>query len=488
MSNTNTLKGLQPETVWNHFAALNAVPRPSKKEEKVRAFLRSWFKERNISFREDAVGNLLATKPASPGMENAIPVVLQAHVDMVCQQNEGTDHRFEEEGIDMFVDGDWVRARGTTLGADNGIGVAFALSLLENQNAVHPPLEALFTVDEETGMTGALGLKKGWVQGTFLLNIDTEDDQELTVGCAGGVDVTSTGTYTSSPVPQGYKGLWVRLKGLTGGHSGMDIHLGRGNANLLLSRVLRSLEESACIMLSSWEGGSLRNAIPREGKAHLAIADSHLDQAIAELNRLAQELQAEYAETDPGLCLEWESIDAPTQVLDAVLQQKLIRAVEAAPAGILRMSPTIPGLVQTSNNVSKISAKEGIVSIQCLTRSAVDSEKMAAAEALRSVFSLAGLATEFAGSYPGWTPAPAGSLASHMRDTYVRMFQKEPHVNACHAGLECGIIGERCPGMEMISFGPTITGAHSPDERVSISSVQKSYDYFLEVLRTIPTR
>lgn len=479
---------LEPQSVWSEFAGLNAVPRPSKKEEKIRAYLKKWLEDRNISYREDSVGNLLASKPASPGMEDRVPVVLQAHMDMVCQQNEGTGHDFENDGIHMVVENGWVRARGTTLGADNGMGLAMGLALFADPHAIHPPLELLITVDEETGMTGALGLEPGWVQGKYLLNIDTEDDRELTVGCAGGVDVTATGTYITGKVPPGYVGYEVRLRGLTGGHSGMDIHLGRGNASVLSARLLVALEEAACILVCTWEGGSLRNAIPREAKMTIAVAESHRSKAEACLLEVRDELNSEYSLTDNGLQVEWTQIMAPENCMDSVLQGRLIRAVASAPNGIVRMSPSISGLVQTSNNVSRLEIKEGRVSVQCLTRSSVDSEKMATAQALRGQFALAGLETAFAGSYPGWDPAPAGQLASLMRDTYVSLFQEEPLVNACHAGLECGIIGERCPGMEMISFGPTITGAHSPDERVNIESVAKSFSYLQAVLKAIPER
>ena len=477
---------LEPASVWSEFAGLNAIPRPSKKEEQIRAYLKNWFSERAIAFKEDHVGNLLAHKPASTGMENRVPVVIQAHMDMVCQQNEGTNHDFDAEGINMFVESGWVRARGTTLGADNGMGLAMGLAVFADPNAVHPPLELLITVDEETGMTGALGLQEGWVQGKFLLNIDTEDDRELTVGCAGGVDVTSTGTYSSSAVPSGYRGLSLRLRGLTGGHSGMDIHLGRGNANVLSARVLVALEEAACALVSEWKGGSLRNAIPREAKATIAIANSHWEKALHALSQLKTELTQEHAHTDAALVLEWEEVPVPVKSMDPGVQGRLIRAVASAPNGIVRMSPTISGLVQTSNNVSALHVQPEQATVQCLTRSSVDSEKMATAAALRGQFSLAGLQTEFAGSYPGWDPAPAGALASLMRTTYVGLFNEEPMVNACHAGLECGIIGERCPGMEMISFGPTITGAHSPDERVKIDSVAKSHAFFVEVLKSVP--
>jgi dipeptidase D len=323
MDNRNLIDGgahLEPAGVWSEFAGLNAIPRPSKKEEQIRAYLKNWLEVRGIAYREDAVGNLLAYKPASHGLENSVPVVLQAHMDMVCQQNEGTGHDFERQGIDMYVDNGWVRARGTTLGADNGMGLAMGLALLADSSAVHPALELLITVDEETGMTGALGLETGWVQGKFLLNLDTEDDRELTVGCAGGIDVTAEGTYTPSRIPSGYTGLELRLRGLTGGHSGMDIHLGRGNANVLSARLLVALEEAACILVAEWEGGSLRNAIPREAKTVVAVASSHRQKALDCLTKVKDELTSEYLLTDSGLTLEWKEVETPEWSLDPVLQ------------------------------------------------------------------------------------------------------------------------------------------------------------------------
>jgi dipeptidase D len=479
---------LEPASVWSEFAGLNRIPRPSKKEEQIRAYLKHWFSERAIPFKEDHVGNLLAHKPASLGMEKRVPVVIQAHMDMVCQQNEGTNHDFDSEGINMLVESGWVRARGTTLGADNGMGLAMGLAVFADHNAVHPPLELLITVDEETGMTGALGLQEGWVQGKFLLNIDTEDDRELTVGCAGGVDVTSTGTYSSSPIPAGYRGLSFRLRGLTGGHSGMDIHLGRGNANVLSARVLVALEEAACALVSEWKGGSLRNAIPREAKATIAVANSHWEKALESLSQLKIELIQEYAHTDPSMALEWEEVSVPIKSMDPSVQGRLIRAVASAPNGIVRMSPTISGLVQTSNNVSALHVLPEQATVQCLTRSSVDSEKMATAAALRGQFALAGLQTEFAGSYPGWDPAPAGALASLMRTTYVGLFNEEPMVNACHAGLECGLFKKPYPEMDMVSIGPTIRYPHGPDEMVNIETVGQYWQLLLAVLERIPAK
>ena len=479
------LAHLEPVELWNAFEELNAVPRPSKREDQIQAFAVRVGEDLGLPTAKDSVGNVRITKPASPGMEHAPTVVIQAHLDMVCQKNEGTEHDFDTQGIAMFIEDGWVKAKGTTLGADNGIGVAMAMATLRSKTLVHPAIEVLFTSDEETGMTGALGLQEGWITGKYLLNIDTEDDRELTIGCAGGVDVTATSslTYRKAPVaePMGYS---LQIKGLTGGHSGMDIHLGRGNANLLMARLLRDLEREACILLGTMTGGNLRNAIPRECQATVVMDAPHAQVLEQAFEPLAASIKKEHHATDPLLEITLTST-GPTasKVLEADVQAALLSAISGCPAGILRMNPEVDGLVQTSNNVAKVQISEEGAQVLCLTRSSSESEKMDAAHRIASVLGLAGLTTTFAGSYPGWEPAPGGELAKLMRQTYVDLFHEEPHVNACHAGLECGIIGEKCPGMEMISFGPNIRGAHSPDERVEIASVQKSWDYYVEILK-----
>lgn len=481
------LSQLEPRAVWTAFAELNAVPRPSKREEQVQAFAVQIGESLGLDTAKDAVGNVRIIKPASPGMEAAPTVVIQAHLDMVCQQNEGTGHDFDKEGIDMYTEDGWVKARGTTLGADNGIGVAFAIATLRSSEMIHPAIEVLFTSDEETGMTGALGLETGWIKGKYLLNIDTEDDRELTIGCAGGIDVTARGKASYRPAPaEDPMGFRLTVKGLTGGHSGMDIHLGRGNANLLMMRLLRDLEREACILITQVEGGNLRNAIPRECQATIVMGQAHVALLEDALSPMVAALKKEYASTDPQMEIYLEPLGASnSMVLAAQAQTDIIQAIAASPAGILRMNPDVDGLVQTSNNVARISISPNGIEVLCLTRSSSESEKMDAAQRLAGLYKMAGLETSFAGSYPGWEPAPGGTLASLMHESYVELFQEEPHVNACHAGLECGIIGERCPGMEMISFGPNIRGAHSPDERVEIASVQKSWQYFVDVLKRL---
>jgi dipeptidase D len=479
------VKSLEPQIMWSHFADLNAVPRPSKKEERVIEFILQFGKTLGLPTIKDEIGNVIIKKPATVGMESKATVCLQSHLDMVHQKNSNTQFDFNTQGIDMFVDGDFVKANGTTLGADNGIGVASIMALLSSTDIAHPPIEALFTIDEETGMTGALSLKGGLLSAKYMLNLDTEDDNELTIGCAGGVDITATENYQTEKLNGAYKGFTLTLNGLTGGHSGMDIHKGRGNANKLMNRVLYAAN-SFGIRIVSIDGGSLRNAIPRESVVVLAVAESQAKAFVSFVNEQAAILKQEHQTTDPKLSLTITETNAPMDVLAQSFQDTLLRVVYVCTNGIYRMSPDIEGLVQTSNNVARVLVKDGQYSIQCLTRSSVDSEKMDLANSLKAALEMLGAKVTFTGAYPGWTPKPESPIVSLMANLYKEMFNADAHVNACHAGLECGIIGTNYPNMEMISFGPNITGAHSPDEKVQISSVQKYWKYLLETLKRIP--
>lgn len=482
---SNEVRNLEPKAVWNHFADLNAVPRPSKHEERVIAFMVEFGHSLQLPTRVDEVGNVFITKPATPGMEHRTPVVVQAHLDMVHQKNNDTQFDFATEGIKMVVEGDWVRAEGTTLGADNGIGVAFIMALLSSKDIPHPAIDALFTIDEETGMTGALALQPNMLNGKILLNIDTEDDDELTIGCAGGIDVTGRRAVQMEPSMEEGQAFTIGVKGLNGGHSGMDIHKGLGNANKLMNRVLDALLPLD-VQLAHLDGGGLRNAIPRESTATVVIPNAQVDAFYKTLDQLQATFQAEHKTTDPGVKITWEPTDDPIEVVSASFFSALITALYGLHNGIYRMSPDIEGLVQTSNNVARVLLHNGELVVMCLTRSAVESEKHDLARALQTQLEALGCAVECSGSYPGWTPNPKSNILTTMSGLYRSLFNDEPKIQACHAGLECGILGTNYPDMELISFGPNIRGAHSPDEKCQISSVQKSWTFFLATLEQIP--
>lgn len=484
-TDTSTLRELEPRALWNAFADLNAVPRPSKKEDRVIEFARNYGEQLGLSTQIDAVGNVVIRKPAFPGRESATPVILQAHLDMVCQKNAGTVFDFETRGIEMEVEGDWVHARGTTLGADNGIGVAAAMAVLAAHDIAHPPLEALFTIDEETGMTGAKGLAEDLLQGRILLNLDTEDDRELTIGCAGGVDVGITLEYSPDRLPAALRAFELVVAGLKGGHSGMDIHLGRANANKLMNDLLRHAAGQFGLRIGSIDGGGLRNAIPRESRAVVAVPADRVDAFHDWFHRERDRRLAEIATTDPAARIECRPMTVEA-LLPQDFQDRLLNALHECPHGVYRMSPEIPDLVQTSNNLARVGVADGAVEIGCLTRSSVDAERDELADQIRAIFESIGARVTLSGDYPGWQPVPDSGIVRLMTEIYRERFEEEPIVAACHAGLECGILGSHYPGLEMISFGPNIRGAHSPEERVQISSVQKFWGYLLETLRRIP--
>lgn len=484
-----TIPQLKPQGLWKFFDRLNAIPRPSKKEERVQAWVVELGNNWGFKTQVDAVGNILIQKPATQGMETRTPIVMQSHLDMVCQKNADTEFDFEKDGIRMYVDGDWVRAKGTTLGADNGIGVATILAILDSTDIPHPAIDALFTIDEETGMTGALGLQGGFLEGQILLNLDTEDDDEISIGCAGGVDVTSKRTYETESSVAGLTTMKLELTGGSGGHSGMDIHKGIANANKLMNRLLLVAYDAIDFRIKELSGGGLRNAIPRESHCTVVMDPSDCDAFVTCMNEEFEKVAAEYKTTDADL--HWscqESSNPPGEVLSESVQESLLLAIQACPMGIHRMSPDIPNLVQTSNNLARVHVCEGIISIQCLCRSSVNSEKDDHARSIASAFALAGLDTEYSGVYPGWTPNPSSDIVATMKALYEEKYGEEPRVIACHAGLECGILGTNYPEMDMVSFGPNIRGAHSPDECVQISSVQKFWDYLLDALQRIPVK
>ncbi len=482
------IRNLEPKALWNKFADLNAVPRPSKKEDRVIEFMKKFGNSLGLETFEDEIRNVIIRKPATAGMENRKPIVLQGHLDMVHQKNSDTVFDFDTQGIDMYVDGDWVRARGTTLGADNGLGVAMIMAILESKEIKHPAIEALFTIDEETGMTGALNLKGGVLKGEILLNMDTEEDDEIDIGCAGGIDVTATREYHEEETPEDAVGYTITVKGLNGGHSGMDIHKGLGNANKIMNRLLFDAFENFGLQVAEINGGSLRNAIPRESVAKVIVAGMYDEAYIFDMQEVINDIKTEFKTTEPNLTIEIVKCDLPKKVMDLGVQEGILRSIYAAHNGVYRMSADMENLVETSNNVARVIIKDGAISIGCLTRSSVETSKFDLANALRSAFELCGCEVNLAGSYPGWTP----NVNSEILDLLVKIYEKQnnekPKVVACHAGLECGILGTNYPDMDMISFGPTIQGAHSPDERASIQSAQKFWKFVLEILENIPVK
>lgn len=483
------IRNLEPKALWNKFADLNAVPRPSKKEERVIAFMMEFGQKLGLPTVKDHVGNVIIKKPATPGMENRKTIVMQSHLDMVHQKNNDTNFDFDTQGIEMYVDGDWVRAKGTTLGADNGLGVATIMAILESTDIPHPAIEALFTIDEETGMTGAMGLQGGMLDGEILLNLDTEEDDEIDIGCAGGVDVTATRSYNEEETPEGSVGYTITVKGLKGGHSGMDIHKGLGNANKIMNRLLFDGFENFGLQISEISGGSLRNAIPRESVAKVIIAAIYDEAFVFDMQEIINEIKAEFKTMEPNLTIEIVKSDStPAKVMDLGVQEGLLRAIYAAHNGVYRMSADMADLVETSNNIARVIVKDGEISIQNLTRSSVETSKFDLANALRSAYELFGCEVEFGGSYPGWTPNVNSEILDVLTSIYEKQNGSKPNVVACHAGLECGILGTNYPNMDMISFGPTIHGAHSPDERASISSAQKYWKFVLEILQNIPVK
>lgn len=478
-----SVRSLEPTIVWNHFEDLNAVPRPSKKEERVIKFMQDFGASLNLETYTDAVGNVIIKKPASAGMEDRKTVILQSHLDMVHQKNADTDFDFSTQGIQSYIDGDWVKAKGTTLGADNGMGVAAMMALLSSTDIQHPALECLFTIDEETGMTGAIHLEQGKLDGTILLNLDTEDDDEFSIGCAGGIDTNTSKTYKTVPVNNGvaYK---ITVNGLKGGHSGVDINLERGNANKIMNRLMFGATEFN-LQIHEIDGGSLRNAIPRESFATVVVNNRNYADEVA---KRTVDIKADYQHEEPNLNIEVEEIKLPSTALSVEDSAEITQILYAVHNGVFCMSRAIEGLVETSSSLARVIVKDGDFSTQSLQRSSSESGKMDVAYTVAAPFELAGCTVERGGSYPGWTPNPDSEILDLLVAKYEKLFNEKPKVSAIHAGLECGLLGERYPGLDMISFGPTIKGPHSPDERVGIKSVQKFWSFLLEIVKDIPKK
>lgn len=481
-----SIRNLEPKAVWNNFSDLNAVPRASKKEERVIAFMLAFGKKLGLETVLDPVQNVIIKKPATFGMENRKTVVLQSHLDMVHQKNADTVFDFDTEGIKMLIDGDWVTADGTTLGADNGMGVAAIMSILESTDIPHPSIEALFTIDEETGMTGAMGLEAGYLNGEILLNLDTEEDDEIDIGCAGGVDVTARKTYVEENLNVNCKAFQIAITGLSGGHSGMDIHKGLGNANKLMNTLLMSLEDR--IQISEIKGGSLRNAIPRESFATVISSTEDAALIVTEIEKISNTIKESLNIIEPNLEIRVIPQVCPQSAMNRETLAYLIKAIHNAHNGVYKMSDDIPDLVEASNNIAKVTVANGLIQIESLTRSSLDASKKEVADQLTETFKNENFEVSLSGNYPGWQPNPNSPILKVMEELYEDIFGQKAKVAACHAGLECGILGTNYPTMDMISFGPTIEGAHSPDERVSISSTQKFWKFLLEILKNIPLK
>jgi dipeptidase D len=481
---TQDIEALQPKVLWKNFKKLTQIPRPSKHEARVIEFLVSFAKEHNLSYNKDEVGNVVICKPATAGMENRKKLILQAHVDMVPQKNTEKTHDFENDPIEAYVDGDWVKARGTTLGADNGIGVASILAIMQSNDLKHGPIEGLFTIDEETGMTGAFNLKPNFITGEVLLNLDSEDDDELCIGCAGGLDTSLCASYKNEKVFEGCLAFNINLTGLRGGHSGVDIHLGRGNANKLMGRLLWRVSQQMDVRIATFSGGNLRNAIPREAFAAVIILNKHKELFFSLINSCFQVVKGEFATVDPELKLSVDSVEMPEFVMDSSSQKKFLNVLYALPNGVAAMSTDFAGVVETSSNLAIVNVDNEKIQMHCLLRSASETAKEHLANQFTAVAGLSEYSVAHSGGYPGWKPSPDSPILKLMHETYKQMFGKEPHIRVIHAGLECGIIGSTFEGLDMISFGPTIKYPHSPDEKVQISSVQSYWNFLIKILET----
>ncbi len=479
---------LEPKVIWKHFYSLTQIPRPSKKEGKIIEFMKNFGENLGLKTTVDAVGNVIIKKPATPGMENRKGIILQGHLDMVPQKNSDKKHDFEKDPIEAYVDGEWVTANGTTLGSDNGMGVSAAMAVLEAKNLVHGPVEALFTIDEETGMTGAENLKPGFLDGDILLNMDSEDEGELYIGCAGGIDVTVKFNYKEENVPQGMSAYKVSVTGLKGGHSGLDIHLGKGNACLILNKTMLNASERYGIRMASIDAGSLRNAIPREAFATIVVPISQEQEFTNYIRETQESVKTMLKKIDPDVKIEVTKTGMPEKVWDALTQHNFLNAVDECPNGNLGWIKDLPGVVETSSNLAIIKSDKGIIEIAILTRSAVNSERDKAAKSIGDVFRNYKAEVKTFGGYPGWKPNANSPILEVMKDVYHKKFGKIPEVKVIHAGLECGILGATYTHWDMVSFGPTIRYPHSPDEKVNIATVQKFWDFLVETLKNVPVK
>lgn len=482
------LNNLKPELLWKHFEALTQIPRPSRKEEKVAKYVLDFAKQQNLEYSKDNFGNIVIRKPATPGYEKLTPVVLQGHLDMVPEKNSDVQHNFEKDPIQIYIDGDWVKAKGTTLGSDNGIGVAAALAVLESKDINHGPIEALFTLDEETGLNGAQALQPGFVHADILMNLDSEEDGALYIGCAGGQNTFVKFNCNQNDVPANTVALEIKVLGLKGGHSGLDIIQGRGNAIKILVRLLHELNYKFGVRLVSINGGSKHNAIPRESFAVIRVPKKIATEVLLYVENYNQIVKNELATVEPNLNVSADLTKSKNNVLDKTSVKNIIDSLYAVPNGVIKMSADIEGLVETSTNLAVVTTKGKLIEIILSQRSSVESEKHDISNSIAALFKLAKAEVKQGDGYPGWKPDIHSPVLSVMKNNFKNKYGKEPEVKAIHAGLECGIIKERYPEMDMISFGPTIMGAHSPDEKVQISTVEKFWDLLIDSLKNIPSK
>lgn len=482
------IKKLEPKEVWENFYSITQIPRPSKKEQKAAAAVKAFGENLGLKTIMDETGNVIICKPATPGFENRKTIILQGHIDMVPQANSDTKFNFDTDPIDAYVDGDWVTARGTTLGADNGIGVAMAMAVLQSKTIEHGPIEVLVTIDEETGMTGAIELKPNVLKGDILINLDTEEEGEISVGCAGGVNVNATWTFNDDEFVTGDAAFELAITGLKGGHSGVEIHLGRGNACKMMGRLLKKAIRECNVRLASLNCGNMRNAIPREGFAVVTVETKNIDELKSLVSSVQEMWINELSKTEPNLKLELKPVAMPSTLIPEMVQDDLVNAICAVRNNVQRMSDSMPGVVETSTNLSIVRSEKGKITIQCLTRSFIDSARDGIASSLESCFELAGAKVEITGGYPGWKPNPNSEILTIMQETYKQVHGKDCHAIAMHAGLECGILGATYPNWDMVSAGPTIKHPHSPDEKVNIESVARFWDFLKEVLKNVPSK
>ncbi|RPH29674.1 MAG: aminoacyl-histidine dipeptidase [Bacteroidales bacterium] len=483
----NQIEQLQPTEIWKYFLEICKIPRPSKKEEKIAKYLMDFAKEHKLEAHQDAAGSVVIKKPATLGFEKLQPVVLQSHIDMVCEKNSDVVHDFNVDPIIPFIDGEWVKAKGTTLGADDGVGIASQLAILASSNIKHGPLECLFTVDEETGLTGAFEMKPGFFNAKILLNLDSEDEGELFIGCAGGVDTLATFAYDQEKVPTDFIAFKITVKGLSGGHSGDDIEKGLGNSIKILARFLWKSTNKYDLRLSTFDGGNLRNAIPREAYAIFTVHSEDKDFLLKDFEVFRAEIINEIKDVEPNITILIESHDNPNFVIDEPTHFDLLNSLYACPHGVISMSRQLKGLVETSTNLASVKfIQDNQILVTTSQRSSVESLKHDISNMVESVFRLANANVQHSEGYPGWAPNTNSEILNITRSAYKRLFGNEPVVRAIHAGLECGLFLEKYPYLDMISFGPTIKGAHSPDERLNITTTQKYWDLLLEVLIKIP--